>query len=163
MELLPGQVAVVTGAASGIGRALAGRLGALGLDVVLADVEEAELARTAAELAPGGRFGGDTAGGRALPVPTDVSDPDQVERLAGRALDAFGAVDVVCNNAGVSLRSRPSWRATADDWRWVLGVNLLGVANGVRSPTWSTSPRSPGSPPRRSSGRTARASTRSSP
>ena len=94
MKTLAGRVAVITGAASGLGRALAGTFGANGMNLVLADVDEATLARTAGELR-----------GRGIAVaaqPTDVSQGESVERLARAALEAFGAVHVVCNNAGVA-------------------------------------------------------------
>jgi NAD(P)-dependent dehydrogenase (short-subunit alcohol dehydrogenase family) len=121
----PDRVAVVTGAASGIGFALSERFAAEGMRVVMADIEEPALAEAADLLA--GR------GAAVLPVPTDVSRPDQVDALRDRALEAFGAVHVVCNNAGVSGIGRPMWEMTPRDWEWVLGVNLWGVINGVRA------------------------------
>jgi len=124
MELAPGKVAVVTGAASGIGLALATRWAASGLHVVLADVDEAALAGAAEQV---GRAGVET-----LAVPTDVSDEAAVLALAAAARDRFGAVHVVCNNAGVSSRSDP-WFGPSEPWRWVLGVNLWGVIHGVRA------------------------------
>jgi len=121
----PGRVAVVTGAASGIGFALSERFAAEGMRVVMADIEEPALAEAADLL--GGR------GAAVLPVPTDVARDDQVDALRDRALEAFGAVHVVCNNAGVSGTGRPLWEMSRRDWEWVLGVNLWGVINGVRS------------------------------
>jgi NAD(P)-dependent dehydrogenase (short-subunit alcohol dehydrogenase family) len=121
----PGRVAVVTGAASGIGFALSERFAAEGMRVVMADIEEPALAEAADLLA--GR------GAEVLPVPTDVARDDQVDALRDRALEAFGAVHVVCNNAGVSGTGRPVWEMTRRDWEWVLGVNLWGVINGVRA------------------------------
>jgi NAD(P)-dependent dehydrogenase (short-subunit alcohol dehydrogenase family) len=121
----PGRVAVVTGAASGIGFALSERFAAEGMRVVMADIEEPALAEAADLLA--GR------GAEVLPVPTDVARDDQVDALRDRALEAFGAVHVVCNNAGVSGLGRPVWEMSRRDWEWVLGVNLWGVINGVRS------------------------------
>jgi len=120
----PGKVAVVTGAASGIGRALADRFAAAGMKVVLADVERDALERARAEIAAGGAT--------ALAVQTDVSRADAVEALARATLDAFGAVHVVCNNAGVAIGG-PAWEMTLADWEWVLGVNLWGVIHGVRT------------------------------
>jgi NAD(P)-dependent dehydrogenase (short-subunit alcohol dehydrogenase family) len=123
MKTFAGRVAVITGAASGLGRALAGTFGANGMKLVLADVDEAALARTAAELR-----------GRGIAVatqPTDVSQGESVERLARAALEAFGAVHVVCNNAGVAPLGAV-WEAAESDWRWALGVNLWGVIHGVR-------------------------------
>jgi NAD(P)-dependent dehydrogenase (short-subunit alcohol dehydrogenase family) len=123
MKTLAGRVAVITGAASGLGRALAGAFGAQGCRLVLADVDEAALGRTADELR-----------GRGYPLaaqPTDVAQGTAVERLASAALEAFGAVHVVCNNAGVAPLG-VVWEATEPDWRWALGVNLWGVIHGVR-------------------------------
>lgn len=120
------RVAVVTGAASGIGRALAERCAAEGMRVVLADIESAPLETAAAALRSSGR--------EVLAVRTDVSDPDSVERLALAATRAFGAVHLLCNNAGVlGGRPGPIWEATLNDWRWILGVNVWGVIHGLRS------------------------------
>jgi NAD(P)-dependent dehydrogenase (short-subunit alcohol dehydrogenase family) len=118
-------VAVVTGAASGIGLGLSERLAGEGMRVVMADVEEPALAEAADLLA--GR------GAEVLPVVTDVSLPDQVDALRDRALEAFGAVHLVCNNAGVADLGRPMWEMSHADWEWVLGVNLWGVINGIRT------------------------------
>jgi NAD(P)-dependent dehydrogenase (short-subunit alcohol dehydrogenase family) len=120
-----GRVAVVTGAASGIGLGLAERFAAEGMHVVLADVEEPALAKAAAGLA--------AAGASVLPAVTDVSDPAAVEALRDAALSAFGAVHVVCNNAGVGGSHGPLWECPPGEWDWVLGVNLEGVMNGVRT------------------------------
>jgi NAD(P)-dependent dehydrogenase (short-subunit alcohol dehydrogenase family) len=124
MQELHDKVAVVTGAASGIGRALASAFAARGMRVVLADVEVAPLEEATHELVRGGA--------RAIAVPTDVALGEQVEALAIAADRAFGAVHVVCNNAGVSV-SGLSWTHTTADWEWVLGVNLWGVIHGVRA------------------------------
>ncbi|CAN5859309.1 SDR family NAD(P)-dependent oxidoreductase [soil metagenome] len=123
MEELSGRVAVVTGAASGIGRALAERFAAEGMSVVLADVEREPLEATTADLA--------ATGAQVLAVPTDVSDGDQVDALAAATLERFGAVHLVCNNAGVGAGGL-SWELTTADWEWVLGVNLWGVIHGIR-------------------------------
>jgi NAD(P)-dependent dehydrogenase (short-subunit alcohol dehydrogenase family) len=123
MQALRDKVAVVTGAASGIGRALATAFAAEGMRVVLADVEAAALDEAAHAIAHGGA--------QAIAVPTDVSKGEQVDALAVAAERAFGAVHVVCNNAGVSV-SGLSWMHTIADWEWVLGVNLWGVIHGVR-------------------------------
>ena len=120
-----GRVAVVTGAASGIGLGLAERFAAEGLHVVMADVEEPELAKAAAGLAE--------SGASVLPVPTDVADLTAVEALRDAALSRFGAVHVVCNNAGVGGSHGPLWECPPGEWDWVLGVNLNGVMNGVRA------------------------------
>ena len=124
MENLHDRVAVVTGAGSGIGRALAERFAGEGMRLVPADVEEAPLALAAEELR--------TAGAKVITVPTDVSRPDQVEALAERSFHTFGAVHVLCNNAGVGGGGL-SWEASLQDWEWVLGVNLWGVVHGVRA------------------------------
>ncbi len=124
MEEFRDRVAVVTGAASGIGRALAERFAAAGMKVVLADVEQGALASAERALASGGA--------RVLAVPTDVSKASDVEALAQRTLEAFGAVHVVCNNAGVSVGGL-AWEVTLADWEWILGVNLWGVIHGIRT------------------------------
>ena len=126
MKVLRGRVAVVTGAASGIGRGLAERFAAEGMRLVLADIEEEPLRRAEHSLR--------TAGAEVIAVPTDVSDPDQVDRLASRSLEAFGRVQLVCNNAGVGvLSAAPLWEMSRADWEWVVGVNLWGVINGIRA------------------------------
>ena len=124
MEEFRDRVAVVTGAASGIGRALAERFAAAGMKVVLADVEQGALAAAERALA--------SSGARVLAVPTDVSKASDVEALAQRTLEAFGAVHVVCNNAGVSVGGL-AWEVTLADWEWILGVNLWGVIHGIRT------------------------------
>jgi NAD(P)-dependent dehydrogenase (short-subunit alcohol dehydrogenase family) len=123
--IAPERVAVVTGAASGIGLAMTRRFVAEGMRVVMADVEEPAL-QAAAD--------GITAdGGEVVPVVTDVSDTAQVEALRDAALRQFGAVHLVCNNAGVGGPFGPVWEVTRGDLDWVLGVNLGGVLNGVRT------------------------------
>ncbi len=118
------RVAVVTGAASGIGRGLAERFAAEGMKVVLADVEQSALDQAGAEMRE--------RDATVLPVRTDVSKPEQMEQLAQQTLETFGAVHIVCNNAGVAPPGGPSWERTLADWQWVLGVNLWGVINGMR-------------------------------
>jgi NAD(P)-dependent dehydrogenase (short-subunit alcohol dehydrogenase family) len=115
VQQLAGRVAVVTGAASGIGRGLAVRFAAEGMKVVLADVEQPALEDAVAEL--------EAAGAEAIGVRTDVSQIEDVERLAERTLEAFGAVHVVVNNAGVDTGA-PFADITLEMWRWILGVNL---------------------------------------
>lgn len=123
MKEFKGKVAVITGAASGIGRAIAERCVRAGMKVVLADIDEANLAKAEAELK--------TQGGSVLAVRTDVAKRSDVERLARRALDAFGQVHLLFNNAGVAAGGAP-WEATWNDWEWVINVNLWGVIHGVK-------------------------------
>ncbi|HEY2595935.1 MAG TPA: SDR family NAD(P)-dependent oxidoreductase [Chloroflexota bacterium] len=126
MQDFSGRVAVVTGAASGIGRALAERCAAEGMRLVLADVETGALEATAASLRSSCR--------EVLAVPTDVSDAKSVDALARAAMETFGGVHLLCNNAGVlGGRPGPIWAATLNDWRWILGVNVWGVIHGLRT------------------------------
>jgi NAD(P)-dependent dehydrogenase (short-subunit alcohol dehydrogenase family) len=124
MRDLTGKVAVVTGGASGIGRALAERFAREGMKIVLADVEEKALGETRDALAAGGT--------PVLAVPTDVSQAEQVDALARKTFETFGTAHVVCNNAGVSVAG-PAWQPSEADYRWVLGVNLWGVIHGIRA------------------------------
>ena len=119
MDQVRGKVAVVTGGASGIGRALATRFVAEGMNVVIADVEAEPLEAAANEL---GAFG----------VRTDVADADSVAALAEATLERFGAVHVVCNNAGVGGGGQIK-DLTLKDWQWVIDVNLWGVIHGVHT------------------------------
>ena len=121
----PGKVAVVTGAASGIGLGLSERFAAEGMHVVMADVEEPALSKAASALAGNGAS--------VLPVLTDVADRAAVDALRDSAVAAFGAVHVVCNNAGVGGPHGALWECPPGEWDWVLGVNLGGVINGVRA------------------------------
>jgi NAD(P)-dependent dehydrogenase (short-subunit alcohol dehydrogenase family) len=124
VETLTGRTAVVTGAASGIGRAIVERLVGEGMRVVLADVEPDALRATTAALADDG------AG--VLDIPTDVTDVDSVAALLDAATSRFGNVHVLCNNAGVGPPAEPQlWLNTPNDWRWTFGVNVFGVANGI--------------------------------
>lgn len=120
---LRGKVAVVTGGASGIGLALGTACAVEGMRVVLADIEAGALEQAAASL---------PAGAEVEAVVCDVSDAAQVDALRDRALERFGAVHLVANNAGVSAGG-PTWEHTLEDWEWVLGVNLWGVIHGVRT------------------------------
>jgi len=119
------RVAVITGAASGIGRALAERCAREGMKVVLADVEPGALAEVEANL--------QARGGTVLAVRTDVSQAKDVEALAQKTLAAFGAVHLLCNNAGVATSGAAVWESSLTDCEWVMGVNLWGVIHGVRS------------------------------
>ena len=125
MRDLGGKVAVVTGAASGIGRALATRFAAEKMKVVLADVEEGPLAAFETELR--------ATGAGVLAVRTDVQDGAAVAALAARTIEHFGGAHVVCNNAGVGGGAGPLWTLTEADWAWTLGVNLWGIVHGIRA------------------------------
>jgi NAD(P)-dependent dehydrogenase (short-subunit alcohol dehydrogenase family) len=114
----------VTGGASGIGRAMADRFARAGMKLVLADVEPAPLEVAAEELR--------SSGAAVATWVADVSDGAAVERLRDAALDAFGAIHVVCNNAGVGGGIGPMWTLSEKDWTYTLGPNLWGVIHGVR-------------------------------
>jgi NAD(P)-dependent dehydrogenase (short-subunit alcohol dehydrogenase family) len=118
------KVAVITGAASGLGRAMAERCVQEGMKVVLADVELEPLAETEASMK--------ASGATVLAVRTDVSQPSDVEALAQKTLEAFGAVHLLFNNAGVATGPCAVWESTIADWEWIIGVNLWGVIHGVR-------------------------------
>ena len=122
MKNFQGKVAVVTGAASGIGRALAGKSAQEGMKVVLADVEESALKQAEAEL--------QASGAQVLAVRTDVSQADEVEALAKITFETYGAVHLLFNNAGVGAGTTV-WESSLADWKWVLGVNLWGVIHGI--------------------------------
>ncbi|MFI9503534.1 SDR family oxidoreductase [Nocardia sp. NPDC052566] len=121
MKLETGQVAVVTGAANGIGKAVATALAGRGLHVVLADVEAESVAAAAAEL-----------GGGTLAVATDVADIAQVRALAERTMREFGRVDIAFNNAGTGVGG-PSWTIAPQDWQRTWSVNVGGVVNGINA------------------------------
>ena len=124
MKVLRGKVAVITGGASGIGRSVAERAAAEGMKVVLADIEEGPLSLTAGTLK--------SSGAEVEAVVADVSNGSDVEALRDRALERFGAVHLVHNNAGVGVGGL-LWTVPAADWKWILGVNLWGVINGIRT------------------------------
>lgn len=122
-----GKVAVVTGAASGIGRGLAERFAREGMALVLADIEQAPLEALA------GHLRGE--GAEVATAVTDVSSGEAVEALAVLSYERFGAVHVLCNNAGIvpAGRFRQVWEYAVEDWAWALGVNLMGIVHGIRS------------------------------
>ena len=122
MEDLQGKVAVITGGASGIGRAVAEKAAAEGMRIVIADIEEGPLKEAEGELT--GR------GAEAIGVVTDVSDAASVRELRDRALERFGAVHLVHNNAGIGTGG-PIWDFSEEDWRWIIGVNQWGVIHGI--------------------------------
>ncbi|MCX2981026.1 SDR family NAD(P)-dependent oxidoreductase [Halieaceae bacterium IMCC14734] len=124
MKQFDQRVAVITGAASGIGLALANAAAARGMKLVLADVDKAALDRAADALR--------TDGSQVLAMPTDVSEPEQVQALADAAMAEYGAVHLLCNNAGVG-GGGCLWEMDLDYWHWVINVNLWGVVHGIRS------------------------------
>jgi NAD(P)-dependent dehydrogenase (short-subunit alcohol dehydrogenase family) len=124
MRQLEGRVAVITGAGSGIGAALARTCAEASMKVVVADIDGSRAEAVAQAIS--------TSGARATAVAVDVAKPEDVDRLAEVAYDTFGATHLLCNNAGVSPFGLV-WEFTPADWAWVIGVNLMGVANGIRS------------------------------
>ncbi|MGB3033713.1 MAG: SDR family NAD(P)-dependent oxidoreductase, partial [Candidatus Microthrix parvicella] len=124
-----GRVAVVTGGGSGIGAALCRRFAEAGMSIVVADVDKPAAVEVAGQLADEGVL---VADARALPVRVDVASADEVAALGEATMDAFGAVHLVCNNAGVSAGGL-SWEVPMSDWQWVMEVNLWGVVYGVRT------------------------------
>jgi len=127
MKEFKDKVAVVTGAASGIGRGLAGQCAKEGMKVVIADIEEARLKETEEALK--------SNGADVLAVKTDVSKLEDIEALAQKTLDTYGGVHLLFNNAGVQAESssrKPPWEYTLADWEWVMGVNLWGVIHGIK-------------------------------
>ncbi len=124
MKTLKDKVAVITGAASGIGCGIAERCATEGMKVVLADIEPDALSRTRSAM--------EARGAEVRSIPTDVSDPKDVERLAEKSLGYFGSVHLLCNNAGVRTDGS-IWESTLNDWKWVMGVNLWGIIHGLRT------------------------------
>lgn len=120
-----GGTAVVTGAASGIGRGIARALARHGMNIVLADIQDEALAAARADV--------ESLGAKAIAVRTDVSDADSVEALARAAVSRFGKIHVVVNNAGVALHGVALTDIGRRDWDWVIGVNVYGVIHGIRN------------------------------
>jgi NAD(P)-dependent dehydrogenase (short-subunit alcohol dehydrogenase family) len=126
MQDLRGKVAVVTGGAGGIGRAIGARLAGEGMKVVLADIDEPLLDATVAEMAAAGH---DVAG-----VRTDTSLTESVEALRDAVLERHGEVHLVCNNAGIPSGSDGAqWEHHINDWKWAIDVNVLGIVNGINA------------------------------
>ncbi len=125
MKGFAGRTAVVTGAAAGIGRALAERCAAERMNVVLADVEGDALREATKAI--------EKLGARAIGVQTDVAQPDALRELAHRTLDAFGEVHLLCNNAGVFASGGPLWETPLPDLEWQFGVNIMGIVHGVQA------------------------------
>ena len=123
MKELHGKVAVITGAASGFGREFAIRCADEGMKVILTDIDTGGLATTVTLLKPGTK---------SLVIGSDVSNADSIEHLARSTYDRFGACHLLFNNAGVGTAG-PIWTATLDDWKWTLGINVMGVVHGLRS------------------------------
>ena len=124
MQDLAERIAVVTGGASGIGLGMAQAFAGRGMKLVIADIEAEPLESAVSELV--------SAGADAIGVECDVSDAAAVENLRDRALSQFGAVHVLCNNAGVAGSGPGTWEAPQEEWDWVMGVNLWGVVYGIR-------------------------------
>ena len=125
MKDLTDRVAVVTGAASGIGRAMVDSFLDAGMNVVLADIDEKKLKSTLGTL--------EKYDANVLGVATDVSQAEQIEALAQKTLEKFGAVHVLCNNAGIGYGARNSWETPLEGWEWIIGVNLMGVVHGIHT------------------------------
>jgi len=125
MQELANRVAVITGAASGIGKGIAQQLVKEGMKLVLADIEERPLVETEQELR--------AAGAHTLAVVTDVSKRDAVFALADRTFATFGTVHILCNNAGVSGGLGPVWEIPQQDWDWIMAVNVSGVLYGIQA------------------------------
>ncbi len=125
MKELQGRTAVVTGGASGMGRAFCERFAQAGMAIVVADVEKPALDAAVAELR--------AAGARVIGVQCDVGRAEDHEAVFAAGIEAFGQLNVICLNAGVGGVNKVSWKLSLDDWRWTLDVNLWGVIHGIRT------------------------------
>jgi NAD(P)-dependent dehydrogenase (short-subunit alcohol dehydrogenase family) len=125
VESLDGKTALVTGGASGMGRAFCNRFARAGMRVVAVDIDQGSLDDIVGEVR--------AAGGEAIGVRGDVGRAEDHEAALVAAVDAFGAVHLVCLNAGVGGGNGPSWKLSLEDWRWTLDVNLWGVIHGIRT------------------------------
>lgn len=126
MDELGGRIAVITGAGSGMGKAFAIRFAAEGMKVVVADIQQDALDATVAALT--------AVGHEAVGIRADVADPQSVQQLADAVFARFGAVHLLCNNAGVEgYLDGPIWAATDRDWQWTVGVNFWSVVHGIRA------------------------------
>ena len=123
MKLEPGQVAVVTGGANGIGFALCEQFAKIGLHVVMSDIDEGSLAAAASRL--------DGLPGRVITAATDVTSAEDVSRLAEQTVSEFGRVDVICNNAGTVGKNLPLWEFERVEWEWIMAVDFWGVIHGI--------------------------------
>jgi len=125
MREFRGRTAIVTGAASGIGRGIARTFARAGMNVALADIEAAALEGARAEV--------ESLGAKAIAIATDVSDRTQVQRLAAAVEREFGALHIAVNNAGVSMHGEPAEAIEPANWDWIVGVNVMGVVHGVQA------------------------------
>ena len=125
MQSFQNKIAVVTGAASGIGKAMSKRFASEGMHLVLADIESAPLSEFASELR--------ASGSRVIFQQVDVSKPDHLQALAAQAYSEFGSVHLLCNNAGILPPGAPVWNEPLSTWHWALNVNFFGVLHGVQA------------------------------
>lgn len=123
MQELKAKVAVITGAAEGIGKAIAVAAAAEGMRLVLADIHQELLDKTVTELRQ--------SGAEVIGVVTDVSKENEIQNLADQAYAQFGQVHLLVNNAGVAF-AKSAWETTAKDWEWIMGINLYGITHAIR-------------------------------
>lgn len=126
-DAFKGKTAVITGGASGVGRCMCELFALQGMNVVMADIEATALEKSSAELR--------TQGLNVIGVQADVTSPESMDALEAASRAAFGNVHILCNNAGVGIKEaqRRIWTLTPKDWQWGIGVNVIGVANGLRA------------------------------